>query len=462
MGLGSVHVTLALYGAAMLLSFLLAIPLASANPKLEEGCAHLADKKPDAAIVSLQECIDSPDSEDSARIDCHWEMGWAYWLKGNWPKVIEHWEIVKKAQPGREGLSENLSKARSHLGLKDLLAKGRDTAAPSYQSEVPSGTTVRLRAVGDLMIGTTFPKGCLPPDDGVHTFSGVKDWLTDADVTFGNLEGPLCDDGTTKKCKPDAKPGSCYAFKTPERYTRYYKEAGFDVLSTANNHASDFGEQCRKTTEAQLDSQGIAHTGRPGDIATLYSNGLKIAVIGFHTSRSGHYLNDHETAADLVRGLTKDHDIVVVSYHGGAEGNKAIHVPHGRETFYGENRGNLREFTHTVIDAGADLVLGHGPHVVRGMEVYKDRLIAYSLGNFATYDRFNLSGNLCVGVVLETVMDNEGRFLGGQLLPTVQEGAGTPIKDDDSRAVDLIRHLSAEDFPSTAVQVAKDGTLAAP
>ena len=139
---------------------------------------------------------------------------------------------------------------------------------------------------------------------------------------------------------------------------------------------------------------------------------------------------------------------------------QALHVPEGRETFYGENRGNLREFTHTVIDAGADLVLGHGPHVLRGMEVYNDRLIAYSLGNFATYGRFNLSGNLGIGAVLEVVMDDQGRFLGGKVLPTRQEGEGVPVKDTNGKAIDLVRMLSADDFPGTAVKVAQDGGLA--
>jgi len=171
-------------------------------------------------------------------------------------------------------------------------------------------------------------------------------------------------------------------------------------------------------------------------------------------------VNDHEKAALLVKAVDKEHDLVVVSFHGGAEGSKALHVPDGREKFYGEDRGHLREFTHIVVDAGADLVLGHGPHVLRGMEVYNDRLIAYSLGNFATYGRFNLSGNLGVGAVLEVVMDADGRFVTGKVLPTKQEGEGVAVQDAGGKAIDLIRMLSADDFPGTAVKVAQDGGLA--
>ena len=150
-----------------------------------------------------------------------------------------------------------------------------------------------------------------------------------------------------------------------------------------------------------------------------------------------------------------------MSFHGGAEGNKALHVPHGKETFYGENRGDLRTFTHMAIDAGADLVLGHGPHVLRAMEVYNGRLIAYSLGNFATYGRFNLSGNLGIGAVLEVELSKDGEFLGGKLLPTAQEGRGRPVRDSKARAVDLVRMLSKKDFPKRHVRVAKDGSLSA-
>ena len=422
------------------------------------GVAALARKDATAAIGHLQQCIQL----DPQQLDCHWEIGWAYWLDGTWDKVIVHWTTVQAADPDRDGLERYLSQARDNLSLESLIARGRETAPDSFQSSAPEGATVRLRAVGDLMIGTDFPSADYLPAQPERIFDGVADWLKDADITFGNLEGPVCDGGKTEKCDPDAPPGRCYAFRSPGRYADIYRDVGFDVVSTANNHAGDFGERCRQETERNLDRVGIHHSGRPGDIASMEANGLKIATIGFHTSRACHYVNDHETAADLVRALSADHDIVIVSFHGGAEGSRAIHVPHGQETFYGENRGDLRTFTHTVVDAGADLVIGHGPHVLRGIEIYNDRLIAYSLGNFATYGRFNLSGNNGLGAVLDVTLDREGRFASGALLPTRQEGAGIPVKDEQARAVDMIRFLSEDDFPQTAVQVAKDGTLGRP
>ncbi len=421
-----------------------------------EGVGLLRDKKLAPAIEAFQRCIDTQPDQVA---NCHWERGWAHWMNGDWDKVVTDWTAVRTVDPTREGLSRYLAQAEDNLGLEGLLAKGRADAPKTFKSDVPAGTTVRLRAVGDLMISTDFPSGKINPEIET-TFSAVADWLTDADITFGNLEGPVCDTGKTTKCKPDSKPGSCYAFRTPSKYARLYQDAGFDVMSTANNHAGDFGPGCRLETEGHLDRLGIAHTGRPGDIATVEANGLKVAFIGFHTSRNSHYINDHEKAALLVKAVDKEHDLVVVSFHGGAEGSKALHVPEGRERFYGEDRGHLREFTHIVVDAGADLVLGHGPHVLRGIEIYNDRLVAYSLGNFATYGRFNLSGNLGVGAVLEVVMDADGRFVTGKVLPTKQEGEGVAVQDAGGKAIDLLRMLSADDFPATAVKVAQDGRLA--
>ncbi len=449
----------------MLLSLLICSALADtgnleATPAhladLEAGRAFLVDKLVDPALHSFAACLEI----DPEQVDCHWEKGWAHYLKGEWEQVVTHWDKVQGLDPSRVG--DHLSQAKDQLRIRQLTMAVRSDAPASFTSDVPEGTTLRLRSVGDMMIGTDFPAGNLPPNDGADSFTAVTPWLQDADLTFGNLEGPLCDGGKTNKCKPDAAPGSCYAFRTPGKYVAHYKAAGFDLLSTANNHAGDFGEVCRHETEKLLDAQGIAHSGRPGDIASVQKNGLKIAMIGFHTSRSCHYLNDHAMAQQLVRALAAQHDIVVVSFHGGREGSKAQHTPDARETFYGEDRGHLRRFARDVIDAGADLVVGHGPHVLRGMEVYSDRLIAYSLGNFATYGRFNIRGPSGLGVVLETLLAADGKFLSGRLLSTRQEGRGVPVPDETGEAADLIRQLSMQDFPKTGILIAQDGTLASP
>ena len=321
------------------------------------------------------------------------------------------------------------------------------------------------------MLGTNFPSPeHLPPDStlcarptapdgcGENVLTAVAPLLRNADLTFVNLEGPLADPTTTTdKCDPGE---NCYAFRMPLRYGRFLKDAGVDAVSIANNHATDFGEKGRRQTIQTLDELGIAWSGPPGTTATLRREDRRVGLVAFHTSRSGNYLNDHDAAAALVDSLARRTDVTLVSFHGGAEGADALHVPDTMETFYGEKRGHLRAFARRVVDAGADLVLGHGPHVPRGMELYRGRLVAYSLGNFATYGRFNLSGPLGLGLVLEARLGENGRFLGGRLLSTRQRGEGVPVPDPRRReAARLVRRLSAEDFSNPDLTTWPDGRL---
>ncbi|MBE2253773.1 MAG: CapA family protein [Myxococcus sp.] len=319
--------------------------------------------------------------------------------------------------------------------------------------------TLRLRAVGDVMLGTAVPEGVLPPDDGAHLLDAVAPLLRDADVTFANLEGPLCDSGTSAKCR---KGGNCFAFRSPTRYAAYLKGAGIDLGSTANNHSGDFGEACRRETEAALDAQGIVWSGPPGSVGTLTVKGKRLALVAFHTSGATNDVNDLAAAKALVAKAAATHDLVIVSFHGGAEGLGADRVRDGAERYLGENRGDLKAFARGVIDAGADVVLGHGPHVLRAMELYQGRLIAYSLGNFATYGRFSLGGALGVSVVLEVELADDGRFVKGRVLSTKQEGKGVPMPDERGRGQKTIAALSARDFPKSGVRVSDDGQLSAP
>lgn len=318
---------------------------------------------------------------------------------------------------------------------------------------------LRIRAVGDVMLGTSIPEGHLPPDGGVGLLAEVAPLLKDADLTFMNLEGPLCDNGTTTKCK---RSGSCYAFRTPTSHAPLLMEAGLDLASTANNHSGDFGELCRRETEATLDKLGVTWSGPPGSIGLREVNGKKVALVAFHTSAACNDVNQLSAAKALVTKAVSQADLVVVSFHGGAEGTKATRVQPGAEHYLGENRGDLRAFTHAVIDAGADLVLGHGPHVLRGAELYRGRLIAYSLGNFATYGRFDLSGPLGISVILEVSLAEDGAFAGGKLIATKQVGRGVPKLDPAGVGIRTVRELSRQDFGESAVEVDSDGTLKLP
>lgn len=369
----------------------------------------------------------------------------------------------------------------------------QETERPAPQDTSP----ITIAAVGDIMMGTTIPdESRLPPSDGADMLKEVTPILASADITFGNLEGPLSDTGNSAKCasptkppkidpaaiasappaqenapedtsgakKPAKKVGGCFAFRVPTRYGKYLKDAGFDVMSLANNHAGDIGDIGRINTRKTLDALGIKHAGSDREkfaMTVLEVKGKKVAFIGFAHNNIVPNVNDLGFARQLVEQANKKADIVVVSFHGGAEGAQASRVPNGPEIFVGEQRGNLRAFARTVIDAGADLVLGHGPHVLRGMEIYKDRLVAYSLGNFATYGRFGLSGPTAETMILETQIDSTGKFISGKIHAGMQYGLGGPSLDKSGRAIRTIRNLSALDFAATAPKITDDGTISA-
>jgi len=341
------------------------------------------------------------------------------------------------------------------------MTPSEDDAGAGAGAGAPAATTkperLHLRAVGDVMMGTLFPANHLPEDDGASMLEPVTPWLKDADVTFANLEGPLCDEGITTKCGPRST--ACYAFRSPQRYAKHLVAAGVDVVSTANNHSGDFGEACRRTTEATLDEAGIRWSGPAGSIATVDVHGAKLAVVAFHANAECNNLLDPVGARAIVERAAQTHDWTVVSFHGGAEGSDQTHVPDRMEIFYGESRGHLRAFARNVIAAGADLVIGHGPHVPRGLEVVDGHLVAYSLGNFATWREFNLSGPLGMAPILDVVIDKDGKFVEGAILSTLQTGNGGPKPDDARNAAKLMRSLSEADFPNTAPAFLDDGTI---
>jgi hypothetical protein len=258
-----------------------------------------------------------------------------------------------------------------------------------------------------------------------------------------------------------APAGSCFVFRSPTRYATYLRDAGFDVASLANNHAQDFGDPGRDSTMRTLDAVGILHSGRDGDVAEWTTHGRRFALVAFAPNVGSHQLNDLVRAQEIVSRLAARHDIVIVSFHGGGEGEGASKLPFAHEIYQGEDRGDVVEFAHTVIDAGADLVLGHGPHVLRPMELYRDRLIAYSLGNFATYYGISVNGIRGLAAVLIARLGDDGRFLDGRIEPTVQVRPAGPAPDPAGRAVTLLRDLTNEAFPAGRLSIEDDGRIGA-
>jgi poly-gamma-glutamate capsule biosynthesis protein CapA/YwtB (metallophosphatase superfamily) len=331
--------------------------------------------------------------------------------------------------------------------LPALSARAGDSDPCVADAEEPA-RTIRVAAVGDIMMGTTFPEPILPPEDGATLFRSVAPLLSGNDIVFGNLEGPLTDLERSPKCpKPRRDGRPCFAFRTPPRYAALLAEAGFTAVNVANNHALDFGMEGLDNTLEVLDAAGIAPVGGER-VAVFVAEGKSVAVAGFSYSlrtRYVHPLPDIEAAREIVAELKGEFDLVVVSFHGGAEGARAMRVTDAEEEFMGENRGNVVAFARAVVDAGADLVLGHGPHVPRAIEVYRGKLIAYSLGNFAVYSMFNIKGPSGLGYALQAELDPEtGDVLRFRTPSVALRHPGIPHPDPSGKAEALLRALSEE------------------
>ncbi|MEZ5671803.1 MAG: CapA family protein [Thiotrichaceae bacterium] len=252
----------------------------------------------------------------------------------------------------------------------------------------------------------------------------------------------------------------CFAFRMPEKYAENLVPAGFDILNIANNHIRDFGTTGTDNTLKVLKQWGIHAAGLENVPAvTFEKNGVKYGFTGFAPNHGTNSINDLAQAQQIVRDLKKVSDIVIVSFHGGAEGSAYQHVTRKSEAFYGEARGNVYEFAHAVVDAGADVVFGHGPHVTRAVEIYKDRFIAYSLGNFATYGLFNLKGPTQLAPLMKVFVDKQGQFVSADITPIIQLGKGIPTVDPQKRIISLIRELTQADFPDGKLKIDDKGHI---
>ncbi len=322
--------------------------------------------------------------------------------------------------------------------------------------------TLTIIGVGDIMMGTDFPDSSfLPPEDGATILPDtIKTILRNADVTFGNLEGTLLDKKRGGKVKTCANPAVCYAFRTPTRYVRHLTDAGFDIMSLANNHSGDFGPVGRQSSMETLDSAGIGYAGLETAPTTVFvKDSVRYGLIAFAPNEGTLDIRNLKTAKQLVKQLADSTDIVIVSFHGGAEGRGATRVTRKTEMFVGENRGNPYAFARAVIDAGADVVLGHGPHVTRSVDLYKDRFIIYSLGNFCTYARFSLKGEGGVAPILKVFLNRQGTFLKAEVTPVKQTGEGGPQLDEANQAVKTLQRLLLADFPEAPLQIDDNGLI---
>ncbi len=308
---------------------------------------------------------------------------------------------------------------------------------------------IKIKAVGDIMLGSVTPKEILPTEKGNEFVQSVAHFLDGADIVFGNLEGSfITDEMEPKKCsEASRKRETCYEFGMPDYLAVSLKKLGFNVMNQDNNHSEDYGYEGYMFTQEKLEELNIKFIQKKG-FAEFNIDHVRIAIAAFGYSENSYNISDLENAKNVINILDANYDIIIVSFHGGAEGRKALHIKDSTETYLGENRGNVITFAHAVIDAGADMVLGHGPHVLRAMEVYKNKLIAYSLGNFLTYGNMNISGINGINIILQAELENStGDFIRGKLISIQQVGNGIPVLDETKEGFHLIKNLTSEDIP---------------
>jgi hypothetical protein len=335
---------------------------------------------------------------------------------------------------------------------KHLSACGWPSVLKPRRARVVYATAI-FSFVGDTILGDT-PK--LPDNPYGYLSPVVPQIRKGIDVGFANLEGTFTN-STNAKCSGGS---TCYTFRNPPSYAHVFARAGYDVLNLANNHSHDFGTEGLNDTKSAITSAGMRYTGLPGQITYLTSNGVRVAFVGFAPYSSTNNLLDLTTAAQLIRKANANAAIVVVYMHAGAEGANADHVTGREETYIGEDRGNPKKFAHMAVDNGASIVVASGPHVMRGMEFYRHRLIAYSLGDFVNFHNFSTTGVLGHSGVLRVTLSKSGGFRSARLVSVSLDSGGRGSVGGGS--VSFVRTLSDEDFGTSAAKFSSSGVITQP
>jgi len=315
--------------------------------------------------------------------------------------------------------------------------------AQSVSCTVPDTTTsgiepVRMVFGGDIVLGNSFVVEHIPKSWEENYFAGVRSILKRADVAFGNFEDTLTNHEKTSK---NPSSGRSYAFRSPPHYAGLLYQEGFRVVNVANNHANDFGDTGFKDTLNNLKQAGILVTGLRDEATTLSVRGLNIAMLGFTYSNRFNTVFDLPEGAELVRQAKAKGEFVIVTFHAGAEGSPAVWHDNADEEFLGENRGNTVAFSRAMIDAGADLVVGHGPHVLRAAECYLGKPIIYSLGNFVGVGGLSAKNFAAVSALLEVAITQDGNIQNINLVPLRFDEQKIPQPDPQEYGTRLVNYL---------------------
>ncbi len=360
-----------------------------------------------------------------------------------------------------------------------LLAASLHAQAPRRVRALPvdtAGRNVRICAGGDVTVGTNLdtmwtatarrrygvPFAAYPDPDSM--LAPLRRMVAGADVVLLNVEGAIGTGPVRRKCAPGST--RCFAFRQQPEVAGALRRVAPDsadvVGNVANNHAGDAGPAGWRQTARRLREAGVHVTGND-TLATpvVTHRGDTVAVLGF-APWIGPDPRDLAAVRRHVGRAARRWRRVVVTMHMGAEGARAQRTPNAPERAFGESRGNSVAFARTAVAAGADLVIGHGPHVLRAAEWRDSALVVYSLGNLLTYGPFTNGEPLNRGALACADLEPSGRIAGAWLLPTRQLRPGTLVPDPSARALTLVDSLGRLDFPVTGARVAPDGQLRRP
>jgi poly-gamma-glutamate capsule biosynthesis protein CapA/YwtB (metallophosphatase superfamily) len=280
---------------------------------------------------------------------------------------------------------------------------------PTAQSTPePEPSTVTIVAVGDMMLGN-WAEDLLDREGIDYPFTQVGEILRKADIATGNLEGPHCTQGEAMK--------KTYTFRMPIRFLDAYKNAGFDVVAVSNNHAMDFGSACFLECLSELQKREIKVCGGGKNLAeanraaVIERNGIKTAFLGYSLTypkeawaapgKPGTVFAERNRLIRAVELASEENDLVVVQFHWGGEGKQDL-------------RDYQSDLARLAIDHGADLIIGHHPHILQGIESYKGKLIFYSLGNF-TFASYSKRAR--TSAIAKVTLDKSGKLVTAEAIP---------------------------------------------
>ena len=300
--------------------------------------------------------------------------------------------------------------------------------------------SIVITGVGDMVFSSDHALNTRSLQAMVPHLTDVTSDLSQPAFMFGNLEGPITE--LVETSKPSI-PGVSYVFRFPVATAQLLKSSGFRAVTLANNHSLDYGAAGLADTLKHLNQQGLFGSGHlRGQFELFDLEAIKIALVsvGFYPMQNS--IKELDAMTELIASAKRSADVVIVAMHAGAEGEAHIELPDGPETFLGEARGDSRAFARAAIAAGADAIVGYGPHVLRAAECIAGRPVFYSLGNFLGVGGLSAQGLAGVAAAAQLAFDTNKKLLGSRLVPIRFDSNKFPQVDPTGKAIALVWHLN--------------------